>query len=143
MSELVATRTGSVWDDDDTASVFGDGKWTDCAGEIPAERTPGAVGVAVSVDLSSSAVVLAARSGERAIPLDAIKKAKLVLTDELLAALLDKIGPAIILVHSQSGDYGIGVPELRPDSRYNLDNDFVIRNYSTSSDVLVVMAYLK
>ena len=32
-----------------------------------------------------------------------------------------------------------GAPELRPDSRYNLDNDFIIRNYSTSSDVLVVM----
>jgi predicted RND superfamily exporter protein len=28
---------------------------------------------------------------------------------------------------------------LRPDSRYNLDNQFIINNYSTSSDVLVVM----
>jgi len=37
------------------------------------------------------------------------------------------------------GDLDQGAPELRPDSRYNLDNDFVIRNYSTSSDVLVVM----
>ncbi|PZW43263.1 RND family transporter [Pseudomonas sp. URMO17WK12:I2] len=39
----------------------------------------------------------------------------------------------------QVGDLDQGAPELRPDSRYNLDNDFVIRNYSTSSDVLVVM----
>ncbi|UAW97082.1 RND family transporter [Halopseudomonas nanhaiensis] len=37
------------------------------------------------------------------------------------------------------GDLDPGAPELRPDSRYNLDNDFIISNYSTSSDVLVVM----
>ncbi|NLY12655.1 MAG: RND family transporter [Gammaproteobacteria bacterium] len=37
------------------------------------------------------------------------------------------------------GDLDQGAPELHADSRYNLDNDFVIRNYSTSSDVLVVM----
>ncbi|MFT6464898.1 efflux RND transporter permease subunit [Halopseudomonas sp.] len=39
----------------------------------------------------------------------------------------------------QVGDLDPGAPELRPDSRYNLDNDFIISNYSTSSDVLVVM----
>lgn len=39
----------------------------------------------------------------------------------------------------QIGDLDQGAPELRPDSRYNQDNDFVIKNYSTSSDVLVVM----
>ena len=37
------------------------------------------------------------------------------------------------------GDLDRGAPELRPDSRYNLDNDFIISNYSTSSDILVVM----
>lgn len=37
------------------------------------------------------------------------------------------------------GDLDRGAPELRPDSRYNLDNDFVIENYSTSSDVMVIM----
>lgn len=37
------------------------------------------------------------------------------------------------------GDLDQGAPELHADSRYNLDNDFVINNYSTSSDVLVVM----
>jgi len=37
------------------------------------------------------------------------------------------------------GDLDRGAPELRPDSRYNLDNDFIINNYSTSSDILVVM----
>ncbi|MCE5364772.1 efflux RND transporter permease subunit [Pseudomonas anguilliseptica] len=39
----------------------------------------------------------------------------------------------------QVGDLDQGAPELRPDSRYNQDNDFIIKNYSTSSDVLVVM----
>lgn len=39
----------------------------------------------------------------------------------------------------QIGDLDQGAPELRPDSRYNQDNDFIIRHYSTSSDVLVVM----
>jgi predicted RND superfamily exporter protein len=37
------------------------------------------------------------------------------------------------------GDLDQGAPELRPDSRYNQDNQFIINNYSTSSDVLVVM----
>ncbi len=37
------------------------------------------------------------------------------------------------------GDLDQGAPELRPDSRYNKDNAFIISHYSTSSDVLVVM----
>lgn len=37
------------------------------------------------------------------------------------------------------GDLDQGAPELRQDSRYNLDNKYVIDNYSTSADVLVVM----
>ncbi|EAR60087.1 efflux RND transporter permease subunit [Neptuniibacter caesariensis] len=39
----------------------------------------------------------------------------------------------------QIGDLDKGAPELRADSRYNLDNNFVTENYSTSSDVFVVM----
>lgn len=38
------------------------------------------------------------------------------------------------------GDLDKGAPELRADSRYNLDNNFVTENYSTSSDIFVVMA---
>ncbi len=41
--------------------------------------------------------------------------------------------------HLQIGDLDQGAPELRPDSRYNRDNAFIIQHYSTSSDVLVVM----
>lgn len=38
------------------------------------------------------------------------------------------------------GDLDAGAPELRPDSRYNRDNAFLTENYSTSTDVFVVMA---
>jgi predicted RND superfamily exporter protein len=39
----------------------------------------------------------------------------------------------------QIGDLDQGAPELRPDSRYNLDNRFILDHYATRSDVLVVM----
>ncbi|MEQ8517061.1 MAG: MMPL family transporter [Chromatocurvus sp.] len=42
--------------------------------------------------------------------------------------------------NQQIGDLDPGAPELRPDSRYNIDNAFLTRNYSTSTDVFVVMA---
>lgn len=38
------------------------------------------------------------------------------------------------------GDLDAGAPELRPDSRYNLDNKFIVDNYSSSTDIFVVMA---
>jgi predicted RND superfamily exporter protein len=37
------------------------------------------------------------------------------------------------------GDLDPGAPELRPDSRYNRDNAFLTANFSTSTDVFVVM----
>jgi predicted RND superfamily exporter protein len=40
----------------------------------------------------------------------------------------------------QIGDLDPGAPELRPESRYNLDNAFLTANYSTSTDVFVIMA---
>ncbi|EED33142.1 patched family protein [gamma proteobacterium NOR5-3] len=40
----------------------------------------------------------------------------------------------------QIGDLDPGAPELRPDSRYNIDNAYLTSNYSTSTDVFVVMA---
>jgi predicted RND superfamily exporter protein len=39
----------------------------------------------------------------------------------------------------QIGDLDAGAPELRPDSRYNLDSAYITENYSTSPDILVVM----
>lgn len=40
----------------------------------------------------------------------------------------------------QIGDLDTGAPELRADSRYNQDNDFIVSNYSASTDIFVVMA---
>ncbi|WOH38182.1 MMPL family transporter [Thalassotalea fonticola] len=37
------------------------------------------------------------------------------------------------------GDLDAGAPELRPDSRYNMDNSFITDNYTTSTDIFVVM----
>ena len=37
------------------------------------------------------------------------------------------------------GDLEPGAPELRPDSVYNLDNQFINSNYGSSSDVFIVM----
>lgn len=37
------------------------------------------------------------------------------------------------------GDTDPGAPELRPDSRYNLDNAFMVSNYAASSDLFIVM----
>lgn len=39
----------------------------------------------------------------------------------------------------QVGDLDSGAPELRPDSRYNMDNSYVTSHYGISSDVFVVM----
>jgi predicted RND superfamily exporter protein len=37
------------------------------------------------------------------------------------------------------GDLDRGAPELRADSRYNLDNDFMVDNFGASSDVIAIM----
>ncbi len=39
----------------------------------------------------------------------------------------------------QIGDLDKGSPELRPDSVYNKDVGFIVNNYSTSSDIMIVM----
>ncbi|MDP3858723.1 MAG: efflux RND transporter permease subunit [Stagnimonas sp.] len=41
------------------------------------------------------------------------------------------------------GDLGRGVPELRPDSRYNRDNDVIGNNYNIGTDLLTVIAEAK
>ncbi|HEY0832359.1 MAG TPA: MMPL family transporter [Azospirillum sp.] len=44
-----------------------------------------------------------------------------------------------VSVRLKIGDTDPGAPELRPESRYNRDNAFVVANYAASSDVYVVM----
>jgi len=59
-----------------------------------------------------------------------------------ISLLIAVIGLGLGMYYKQDlkvGDLDEGAPELRPDSRYNKDNAFIINNYSTSADVLVVM----
>jgi len=45
----------------------------------------------------------------------------------------------LVSVNLKIGDTSPGAPELRPNSRYNLDNAFMSANYGASSDTFVVM----
>ncbi len=59
-----------------------------------------------------------------------------------ISLLIAVIGLGLGLYYKQDlkvGDLDQGAPELRAGSPYNLDNAFIIDNYSTSADVLVVM----
>jgi predicted RND superfamily exporter protein len=56
----------------------------------------------------------------------------------VVAAALGVAG-FMVSLHLKVGDLDPGAPELRSDSRYNLDNAFMAKAYSASSDVLVVM----
>lgn len=58
----------------------------------------------------------------------------------ILLSIALVVGATYVSRDLQIGDLDKGAPELRPDSRYNLDNDFMVSNYSTSADVFVVMA---
>lgn len=58
----------------------------------------------------------------------------LVLAAIALAVIGLQIGRSL-----QIGDLDAGAPELRADSRYNLDSAYISQNYSTSSDILVIL----
>lgn len=45
----------------------------------------------------------------------------------------------VVSSHLKIGDTDPGAPELRADSRYNLDNAFMVDNYAASSDVFIIM----
>ncbi|VVO76034.1 efflux RND transporter permease subunit [Pseudomonas fluorescens] len=56
----------------------------------------------------------------------------------LIGVMLGAAGFAVSL-HVKIGDLNPGAPELRPESRYNSDNRFMVSNFSASSDKFVVM----
>jgi len=60
-------------------------------------------------------------------------------TIAILVTIPLTIGAFYLRQDLRIGDLDRGAPELRPDSRYNLDNDFVVENYGASSDVLAIM----
>jgi predicted RND superfamily exporter protein len=60
-------------------------------------------------------------------------------TIAILVAVIGMAGGIYMRKDLKIGDLDPGAPELRPESRYNLDNAYMNANYSTSSDVFVVM----
>ena len=59
-----------------------------------------------------------------------------------ISVLIAILGCGIGLYYQKDlkiGDLDPGAPELHPDSRYNLDNKYIIDHYSTSADIMVVM----
>jgi len=65
------------------------------------------------------------------------------------AAVIVGVGAVILALglfqahNLKVGDYGIGVPELRPDSRYNLDNRKIIEKFAIGVNTLGVVAQTK
>ena len=58
----------------------------------------------------------------------------------LTCSLALLLAGGVLARHLVTGDVGSGVPELRPDSRYNVDNDRIVATYSIGMDVLSVYA---
>lgn len=56
----------------------------------------------------------------------------------IVAILMTSIG-FVISMQVKIGDLDSGAPELWPDSRYNMDNQFMVDNYAASSDTYVIM----
>jgi uncharacterized protein len=58
----------------------------------------------------------------------------------ILAASIVLAGGLLQAHNLRVGDYGIGVPELRPESRYNLDNGVIVRKFAIGVNTLGVVA---
>ncbi|MEE8365320.1 MAG: MMPL family transporter, partial [Gammaproteobacteria bacterium] len=80
------------------------------------------------------------RQGQRSIwhLLQGFTRPRTAMVTVLVSAMLFAFG-AHLSRDLKIGDLDPGTPELRTDSRYNLDNAFMTANYSTSSDIFVVM----
>ena len=63
------------------------------------------------------------------------KPARVAVVVAAVLAVVGVVGSTRLTV----GDIDPGAPELRPDSRYNRDNAFMVANFPSSSDLLVVM----
>jgi predicted RND superfamily exporter protein len=64
---------------------------------------------------------------------------KTLATGAIAVALVLGVGGFFISKQLQIGDLDPGAPELRPNSRYNIDNAFITKNFSLSSDVFAVI----
>ncbi|MFY9398842.1 MAG: MMPL family transporter, partial [Desulfomonilia bacterium] len=70
--------------------------------------------------------------------LAAVSEKKVALKVVVATVVFGIIG-VCIGIHQQVGDLDPGAPELRPNSRYNKDNQFIMDNYSLSSDLFAVI----
>lgn len=70
--------------------------------------------------------------------LDLFTQRKVAATALIVSLIVGALAFAVSL-NLKIGDLDPGAPELRPNSRYNQDNNFIIQNYHASSDVFVVM----
>lgn len=61
----------------------------------------------------------------------------------IVVAAVFLVGAAMVAHNVKIGDLDRGAPELRANSRYNLDDKFITSHYSISADVLVVMVETK
>jgi predicted RND superfamily exporter protein len=57
----------------------------------------------------------------------------------IIVAVILGVAGFVVSLHVKIGDLNPGAPELRPESRYNSDNRFMVSNFSASSDKYVVM----
>ncbi|TWJ17485.1 efflux RND transporter permease subunit [Geobacter argillaceus] len=60
-------------------------------------------------------------------------------TAAVTVSLLLAVAGFLVSLHLKVGDLDPGAPELRPNSRYNLDNDYITKNYALSSDMFCVI----
>jgi predicted RND superfamily exporter protein len=63
-------------------------------------------------------------------------------TGALVVAALLGVGGFVVSGRLQIGDLDPGAPELRPTSRYNLDNAYISSHYGLSTDLFVTMVTL-
>jgi predicted RND superfamily exporter protein len=59
----------------------------------------------------------------------------------IVAIAVAVLAGGLIQAHKlKVGDYGSGIPELRPESRYNQDNDMIVKKFAIGVDTLGVVA---
>lgn len=92
-----------VWDDSSGNKIFGPGKWEECAGVVPPGLPLGALGVAITEDLSRAAIVGATNLGGNVVvkPLQsgpgwdwAMAAARDLSTEHKVPIIIDGNGPA-------------------------------------------------
>lgn len=102
------------------------------------------VGVSASAEKRSNKVQLNDSSDAQHLRhpiwafLDLFTRFKWARATIMVALILGCVG-FVTSLQVKIGDLDPGAPELWPDSRYNLDNKFMVDNYAASSDTYVIM----